>query len=168
MNTAGDRQKINCASGYVNLFIFAAFIAGLILYPRLRLRLSFEGLGYKTGIIICCMLPVFSFLSASSIFGPVILPVCAFTFGAISYMAAERCIIESCADKTNAISYLITALIIFPVFFTIAVQGMGTSKILISSLCSRGLSAKDDFKRKYIPMIFGLCLWAMTVYYIIG
>lgn len=147
--------------------IFVSYIIGIItarrFFPIFNLE---EELAQK--LLLSSVPLALALIFSSSILGLLLLPACAFFFGSVSLMMADSMIAEYLSGSYADIKGLLIFLISVPVFFIVSVNGMETSKILLSTLCGGSSSVKNAYNREYIPMTIAVIAAVLAVCFITG
>ncbi len=150
------------------ILVFAAYIAGLFVEWKYSLGFNCLETFKNAGIWFITLPLALCFTLASSIFGLIFLPICAFVFGAVSYKDVSAIISDVLSGAPLSLETVICFGILTPAFFVIAVHGMETSEILLKLLCSNSLSGKEAYNKNYIPMTLMLIAAVAAIIFVIG
>ena len=167
MSSAHNRRE-NQVESASRLIILFSYLAGLV--TVLYLRPGFWKAGADTSeiLILYNAFPALVLIFASSILGPVLLPLTACLFGAASGRISLEIINAYLICGSADAKILLTALVMFPVFFIAAVNGMCTSKLILNSVLRSGPAFKNACINEYLPVTLAVIAAAAAACFIKG
>lgn len=153
MKGAAPFRADSSYDGFRRLFIFAFFLAGVLLAGELKTELLFPDsvLFERAALVYGLCLGLVLILSAS-VWGAALLPVCALVLGCVTGRYANGIVEAFLASGRYAARDLLINAVVIPAFFAAAVQGMRTSSMLGAMLDGSGTSARAAFGRLYAPL----------------
>lgn len=165
------RTTNNNSASYESLhraMIFLFFVAGALLSKSFFLTVC-QGEDELLLQLLSWIVPLGAALVLSaSVLGTALLPLGAMVYGGICGANAEQLMLAYYSGAETDLKSLAVLMAVVPVFFLVAVKGMGTSELLNAMLDNSSQPNRAAYNREYIPLMIIVMATILVLYVIIG
>ena len=165
------RRMNDYSASYESLhraMIFLFFVAGSLLSKSFFSTL-YQGEDEPLLQILFWIFPLCAALVlSSSVLGTALLPLGAMAYGGICGANAEQLVLAYYTGVEGDIKNIVLLMAVVPVFFLVAVKGMGTAELLNTMLDNSSQPNKAAYNREYIPLMITVTVTVLAIYLIGG